>query len=117
MDELRQTVASGGQVYDGDELRGGFFEVGGVAGGARGDEVFAGFGVDHELLRLRAAHGAGVGFDGYEVEATAGEDGTVGLVVLVVGEIEAGLVDVEGVGVLYEELADTKEAGLGAGLG
>ncbi len=33
-----------------------------------------------------------------------------------VGLVEAGLVDVEGVGVLHDELADAEEAGLGAGL-
>ena len=35
---------------------------------------------------------------------------------LVVGLVEAGGVDIEGVGILHEELADAKEAGLGAGL-
>ena len=35
---------------------------------------------------------------------------------LVVGDVEAGVVDVEGVGVLHDELADAKEAGFGAGL-
>ena len=58
---------------------GGLLEVGGVAAGAAaGDQVFAGVGVDHELLRLRAAHGAGVGFDGDELQAAAGEDAAVG---------------------------------------
>ena len=75
-------VAGGGEVFDGGELAGGLFEVGGVAGGGAGDEVFAGFGVDHELLRAGAAHGAGVGFDGDELEAAAGEDAAVGVVVL-----------------------------------
>ncbi len=35
---------------------------------------------------------------------------------LVVAGVEAGVVDVEGVGVLHDELADAEEAGLGAGL-
>ncbi len=35
---------------------------------------------------------------------------------LVVAGVEAGFVDVEGVGVLHDELADAEEAGLGAGL-
>ncbi len=34
----------------------------------------------------------------------------------VVGEVEAGFVEVEGVAVLHEELADAQEPGLGAGL-
>jgi hypothetical protein len=36
--------------------------------------------------------------------------------VLVVGDVEAGLVDVEGVRVLHKELADAEEAGFGARL-
>ena len=40
----------------------------------------------------------------------------VGCVVLVVALVEAGRVDIEGVGVLHDELADTEQAGLGAGL-
>ncbi len=109
-------VAGGGQVFNGREGGGGAFEVGGVAGGGGGDEIFAGLGVDHELLRLRAAHGAGVGFDGDEVEAAAGEDAAVDGVVFVVGGVEAGRVEVEGVAVLHEELADAEEAGFGTGL-
>ena len=35
---------------------------------------------------------------------------------LVVAGVEAGVVDVEGVGVLHDELADAQQAGLGAGL-
>ncbi len=102
---------------NGGQAAGGFFEVGGVAAsGAGGDEVFTGVGVDHELLRGGAAHGSGVCFYGDEGEAAAGEDAAVGVVVLVVGEIEAGFVDVEGVGVLHDELADAEEAGFGAGL-
>ena len=51
-DELGEAVACGFEVFDGGEARRGFLEVGSVAGGGGGDEVFAGFGVDHELLRL-----------------------------------------------------------------
>ena len=116
VDELGCAVAGWGQVVDGGEAGGGALEIGGVAGSGRRDEVFAGVGVDHELLRLGAAHGAGVGFDGDEVETAAGEDAAVDGVVLVVGEVEAGGVEIEGVGVLHEELADAEEAGAGAGL-
>ena len=35
---------------------------------------------------------------------------------LVVGDVEAGFVDVEGVGVLHNELADAEKAGFGAWL-
>ena len=116
VDEFGGAVAGGGQVVNGGEPGGCAFEVGSVSGGGGGDEVFAGFGVDHELLRLRAAHGAGVGFDGEEVEAAAGEDAAVDGVVLFIGEVEASGVDIEGVGVLHEELADAQEAGFWAGL-
>ena len=75
-----------------------------------------GFGVDHELLRGGAAHGSGVRFDGDEAEAAAGKDVAVGLVVLVVAEVEAGVVEIEGVGILHQELTDAEQAGLGTGL-
>ena len=115
-DELGGAVADGRQVFDGGEAGRSALEVRGVAGGGGGDEIFAGLGVDHELLRLRTAHRAGVGFDGEEVQAAAGEDTAVDGVVLVVGEVEARRVNVEGVAVLHEELADAEQAGLGAGL-
>ena len=116
MDEFGEAVAGGGEVFYGGELAGGLFEICGVAGCGGGDEVFTGFGVDHEFLGAGAAHGAGVGVYGYELEAAAGEDAAVGVVVLLVAEVEACLVDVEGVGVLHGELADAEEAGFGAGL-
>ena len=59
---------------------------------------------------------AGVGLDHDEREAAAGEDGAVGLVVLTVALVQAGGVDVEGVGVLHRELAHAQQAGLGARL-
>ena len=116
LDQLRQAVAGGFEVDDRCEPAGGLFEVRRVAGGAGGDEVFAGLGVDHELLRLRATHRAGVGLDGDELQAAAGEDAAVDLVVLVVGDVQAGFVDVEGVGVLHDELTDPQQACLGARL-
>src|SRR5260370_564535 len=51
VDELGKAVSGGCEVFDRGEKAGGFFKVGGVAGGRAGDEVFAGVGVDHELLR------------------------------------------------------------------
>src|SRR6266851_5730997 len=93
------------------------FEVRRVAAlGAADDEVLAGFGVDHELLRLRTAHGAGVGLDSNELETAASKDAAIGFVVFVVGDVQACLVDVKRVGVLHEELTDAQEAGLGARL-
>jgi len=115
-DELGGAVAGWREVFDRGEAGGGAFQIGGVAGGGGGDEIFAGLGVDHELLRLRAAHGTGVGFDGKEVETAAGEDAAVDGVVFRVGLVEAGGIEVEGIGVFHEELADAEEAGFGAGL-
>ncbi len=93
----------------------GLFQVRRVAAGrADGDEILAGIGGDHELVGLAAAHGAGVGFDHGVFQAAALEDAAVGLVVLVVGGVESGLVDVEGVRVLHDELAHAEETGLGA---
>ncbi len=117
VDQLRGAVAGGVHLGHRLQPRDGLFEIGRVAADrAAGDQVLAGFGVDHELLRLRAAHGAGVGFDGDELEAAAGEDGAVDLVVQVEALVEAGGIDVEGVGVLHDELAHAQQARLGARL-
>ena len=67
-------------------------------------------------MRLAAAHGAGMRFHGDYVEAAAGEDPAVGVVVLLVGDVQAFGVHVEGVGVLHDELADAQQAGFGPGL-
>ncbi len=77
------------------------------------DEVFAGFGVDHELLGLRAAHGSGIGLDGDELEAAASEDAAVDAIVGVVAHVQPGFVDIKGVAVFHEELADAQETGFG----
>ena len=53
---------------------------------------------------------------GEVLQAAAVEDAAVGLVVLLVGGVEAGKVHVEGVGVLHDELAHAEQAALGAGL-
>ncbi len=113
-DKLGQAIAGRFHLSDWIEEGRCLFEVGRVAAdGTTGDEVFAGAGVDHELLGLGAAHGAGVGFDGDEAEAAAGEDSAIDGVVEVEGLVEACLVDIKGIAVLHGELAHTKEAGLG----
>ena len=117
MERLRGEVARG--IGDGGRrgTRGGLLEIGGVAAdGADGDEVLAGLGRHHEFLRLAAAHRAGVSFDHLVGEAAALEDAAVGAAVLLVGAIETGLVEIERVGVLHEELAHAQQAALGAGL-
>ena len=78
---------------------------------AEGHEIFPGIGRHHELVRLAAAHGAGVGFHHGVPQSAALENAAIGLVVLVVGGVQAGLVHVERVGVLHEELAHAQETG------
>ena len=57
VDALGFAIAGGSEVFDGREAGSGLLDVGGVAAlGAGGDEVLAGVGVDHELLRAGAAH-------------------------------------------------------------
>ena len=79
-------------------------------------QVFAGIRRHHELVRLAAAHGAGVRLHHQVFQAAAVEDAAVRVVVLVVGDVQPGLVQVEGVGILHEELAHAQQAGLGARL-
>ena len=62
-------------------------------------------GLGEELLGLRAAHGARRGFDDDVLELEPVEDPDVGVAVRLVAVLEARVVDVEGVGVLHDELA------------
>ena len=64
-------------------------------------------------MRLAAAHGAGVGFHHGVAQSAALENAAVGLVVLVVGRVQPGLVHVEGVRVLHDELAHAQQARFG----
>ena len=76
-------VWSPGQIFHRRQLRGSLIHVGRVvAGSAAGDQVFAGFRVHHELLRLRTAHGSGIGLHGHELKTAALEIGAIGDVVL-----------------------------------
>ncbi len=101
----------------GRQARGGGLGVGGVAAPRAGrHQVLAGVGPDHELGGLAAAHGAGVSLHRHELQAAAGEDPLVGPPLVLVAQVEAGPVHVEGVGVLHGELADPEQAGLGPGL-
>ncbi len=89
-------------------------DVGAIAAiGAGDDPVFAGIAPDHELHRLRAAHGPRRGLDVHRVETHPGEDALIGATVLLEADVEPGSVDVERVGVLHRELADTEEARFG----
>ena len=82
---------------------------------AERDHVLAGIAEHHELLGLRSAHGAGVGFDGDVAEAAAIEDLAIDAVVFLVADVKAGFIHVEAVGVLHDEFADAQQAGAGAG--
>ncbi len=89
-------------------------DVGGVvAGGAADVGVLADGGLGEELLGLRAAHRAGRRLDDDVLEAEPVEDPDVGVAVLLVAGVQAGVVDVEGVGVLHHELAAAQQARAG----
>src|SRR5690606_36575402 len=102
---------------DGGGGRGDGLGVGGVAARVAGDEgVFAGGRGRQELLRGRAAHRARRGEHDLVADAEPVEGADVGLAVLLVGVLEAVVVEVERVGVLHEELAAAQDAGPGPGL-
>ena len=92
-------------------------DVGGVvAARAAHVGVLADRRLGEELLGLRATHGAGLGLDDHVLEAEAVEDPDVGVAVLLVRHVEAGVVDVEGVGVLHHELAPAQQPRAGTSL-
>ena len=70
----------------------------------------------HELVGLRAAHHADVRADDDEAQPHPAEDLVVRLTVLLVGDVEPGLVEVEAVRVLHRELADPDQSAPGARL-
>ena len=89
--------------------RDGAFLVGPVvAVGASDDPVLAGVAAHHELNRLRASHGPGGSLDIDRLQTQSGEDSPVGAVVLAEADVQALLIDVEGVGVFHRELAHTQ---------
>ena len=63
----------------------------------------------HELVRDLAAHHPDVGLHRERVDAAPREDAMVRLVVTVVLQVETGLVAVEAVAVLHDELANANE--------
>ena len=86
------------QVFSGSELRCGFFQVGGVSTfTAACHHILSGIAHHHELMRLRATHSPGMGLDYGILEAAAVEDAPVRLIVLLVGDVEPGGIDVKGV--------------------
>ena len=91
-------------------------DVGRVAAGGAHEGVLADLGGVQEFLALGAAHGAGGGGHRNDLEAEALEDLQVGAAVRGVAGVQAGVVDVEGVGVLHDELAAAQQARPGTGL-
>ena len=69
-----------------------------------------------ELLGAGAAHRAGVGLADHGGKAQAVEGALVGAALLLVGDVEPGVGDVEGVCVLHDELAHPQQARTGPGL-
>ncbi len=89
-------------------------DVGGVPAVRAADVgVLAVLGGGEELLALAAAHRAGHRLDDDVVEAEPVEDPDVGLALGVVRLGQTGLVDVEGVSVLHDELAPAQQARAG----
>ena len=91
-------------------------DVGCVAAGGPHEGVLADLGGVQELLALGAAHGAGRGRHRDDLQAQALEDAQVGAAVGGVAGVQAGVVDVEGVGVLHDELAAAQQARAGTRL-
>ena len=85
-------------------------DVGGVAL-AEHDLVLAGGARRHVLVRAGAAHHPDVALDAVEAQPGALHHAVVGADVQRVALLHAGLVAVEGVGVLHDELARAQHAG------
>ncbi len=78
--------------------------------------VLAVLGGGEELLALRPTHRTSHRRDDDVVEAEPVEDPHVGVAVQLVALVQPGLVDIEGVGVLHDELAAAKQTGPRTGL-
>ena len=87
-----------------------------VAGGAAHEGVLADLGRREELLAGRAAHRPGHGRHDDELEAEPVEGRDVRVAVALVRALQAGVVDVERVRVLHDELASAQDAGAGSRL-
>ena len=111
-----QDLGGGGvaEVDVGGHHGGDGLDVGCVAAGGAHEGVLADLGGVQEFLALGAAHGAGGGRDRNDLQAQPLEDADVGCAVRRVAGVQAGVVNVEGVGVLHDELAAAQQAGPGA---
>ena len=80
------------------------------------DLALAGLGQDDEFVAQIAADGAGVGPHGHRLQAEAGEGVQIGHEHAVVGSAGGSLVDIEGIGVLHQELPPAHHPEPGAAL-
>src|SRR6478752_5718448 len=85
-------------------------DVGCVTAGGPYEGVFADFGGVQEFLALGPAHGTRGGCHRNDIEAEALENLQVRAAVRRVAGVQAGVVDVEGVGILHDELAAAQQA-------
>ena len=69
-----------------------------------------------ELLGSGTAHGPGRGLHDHVLQPETVEDADVGVPEGLVAGLQARVVDVEGVGILHDELASPEQTGAGAGL-
>ena len=76
----------------------------------KGDGVFAGIGQHMEFMRGAAADGAGIGIDRAEAQAEPGEDAAVGIEHDLIGLRQAFRAQMEGIGILHQELARAHDA-------
>src|SRR5206468_12170718 len=83
---------------------------------APGDGALARFGEDVEFVRAGAADRAGVGGDGAELQAEAGEDARVGVVQIAVLAFQIGQIGVKRIAVLHDEFAPAQDAEAGTAL-
>jgi len=85
--------------------------VGGIGAiGTAEDQIFTGFGGDHELLACRATDGTAIGLNGHSLEAAAGKDAAIGLIHGGVAAAEVLGTGMEGIGIFHDEFAATHQA-------
>ncbi len=111
---VSSACAAGASSYDDrvGRAHGDGLDVGGVVAVRAADVgVLADLGLGEELLAGRAAHRARRRLHDDVLEAEPVEDPDVRVAVQLVGPREAGVVDVEGVGVLHHELTPAQQAG------
>ena len=100
-----------GRCHGGDR-----FGVRGIAAVGDHEGVLSHRGGVQELLGAGAAHGAGVGPADHRRQSEPIEGALVGAALILVGDVQALVGHVEGIGVLHDELAGAQQPGPGPGL-